>query len=126
MAEIKDKKKFHIFSAAYIGSTVKTGEYGGKKEIAFIGRSNVGKSSLINSLSGMRKLAYVSREPGKREPSTTTLYNPEEIQAVEKNGRSGTLSTCPVMVLLKQARRIVIPGAVLLTNTSGIRRTSLW
>ena len=65
MAEIKDKKKFHIFSAAYIGSTVKTGEYGGKKEIAFIGRSNVGKSSLINSLSGMRKLAYVSREPGK-------------------------------------------------------------
>ena len=39
MAEIKDKKKFHIFSAAYIGSTVKTGEYGGKKEIAFIGRS---------------------------------------------------------------------------------------
>ncbi len=26
MAEIKDKKKFHIFSAAYIGSTVKTGE----------------------------------------------------------------------------------------------------
>ena len=65
MAEIKDKKKFHIFSAAYIGSTVKAGEYGGKKEIAFIGRSNVGKSSLINSSSGMRKLAYVSREPGK-------------------------------------------------------------
>jgi len=32
MAEIKDKKKFHIFSAAYIGSTVKTGEYGGKKK----------------------------------------------------------------------------------------------
>lgn len=126
MAEIKDKKKFHIFSAAYIGSTVKAGEYGGKKEIAFIGRSNVGKSSLINSLSGMRKLAYVSREPGKTRTITTTLYNPEEIQAVEKNGRSGTLSTCPVTVLRKQARRIVIPGAVLLTNTSGIRRTSLW
>ena len=133
MAEIKDKKKFHIFSAAYIGSTVKTGEYGGKKEIAFIGRSNVGKSSLINSLSGMRKLAYVSREPGKTRTinfykvnDAFYLYNPEEIQAVEKNGRSGTLSTCPVTVLRKQARRIVIPGAVLLTNTSGIRRTSLW
>ena len=37
----------------------------GKKEIAFIGRSNVGKSSLINSLTGRKKLAYVSREPGK-------------------------------------------------------------
>ena len=54
MAEIKDKKKFHIFSAAYIGSTVKTGEYGGKKEIAFIGRSNVGKSSLINCMADVK------------------------------------------------------------------------
>lgn len=65
MAEIKDIKKFHIFSAAYIGSAVKRGDFGGKKEIAFIGRSNVGKSSLINSLCGVRKLAHVSREPGK-------------------------------------------------------------
>ena len=65
MAEIKDIKKFHIFSAAYTGSAVKRGDFGGKKEIAFIGRSNVGKSSLINSLSGVRKLAHVSREPGK-------------------------------------------------------------
>lgn len=65
MAEIKDIKKFHIFSTAYTGSAVKRGDFGGKKEIAFIGRSNVGKSSLINSLSGVRKLAHVSREPGK-------------------------------------------------------------
>ena len=65
MAEIKDIKKFHIFSSSYIGSAVKRGEFAGKKEIAFIGRSNVGKSSLINSVSGSRKLAYVSREPGK-------------------------------------------------------------
>lgn len=33
--------------------------------IALVGRSNVGKSSLINSLSGRKQLAYVSREPGK-------------------------------------------------------------
>ncbi len=65
MAEIKDIKKFHILTAAYTGSAVKRGDFGGKKEIAFIGRSNVGKSSLINSLSGVRKLAHVSREPGK-------------------------------------------------------------
>lgn len=65
MAEIKDMKAFHIFSAAYTGSAVKRGEFGGKKEIAFIGRSNVGKSSLINSVTGARKLAHVSREPGK-------------------------------------------------------------
>lgn len=34
-------------------------------EFAFIGRSNVGKSSLINLLSGNSKLAKVSSKPGK-------------------------------------------------------------
>jgi len=34
-------------------------------EIAFVGRSNVGKSSLINSLLGRKKLAATSRTPGK-------------------------------------------------------------
>ena len=34
-------------------------------EIAFIGRSNVGKSSLINSLLGRKKLAATSGTPGK-------------------------------------------------------------
>lgn len=34
-------------------------------QIAFSGRSNVGKSSLINSLLGRKKLARVSGEPGK-------------------------------------------------------------
>mgnify|MGYP002711586649 CR=1 FL=1 len=51
MAEIKDITKFHIFSSAYFASAVNRSQYvtDGKKEIAFIGRSNVGKSSLINS-----------------------------------------------------------------------------
>lgn len=34
-------------------------------EIAFAGRSNVGKSSLINGLVGMHKLARASNEPGR-------------------------------------------------------------
>jgi GTP-binding protein len=34
-------------------------------EIAFAGRSNVGKSSLLNALTGRRKLAKVSGTPGK-------------------------------------------------------------
>ncbi|MBI5417935.1 YihA family ribosome biogenesis GTP-binding protein [Candidatus Poribacteria bacterium] len=34
-------------------------------EIAFVGRSNVGKSSLINCLTNRKKLAYVSNTPGK-------------------------------------------------------------
>ena len=37
----------------------------GKPQIAFSGRSNVGKSSLINTLMGRRSLARVSSTPGK-------------------------------------------------------------
>ena len=36
-----------------------------KPEYAFIGRSNVGKSSLINMITGRRKLAKISGTPGK-------------------------------------------------------------
>ena len=35
------------------------------KDIAFIGRSNVGKSSLVNMLTGIKGLAKVSGTPGK-------------------------------------------------------------
>jgi len=34
-------------------------------EVAFLGRSNVGKSSLLNRLVGRRRLAFISATPGK-------------------------------------------------------------
>jgi len=37
----------------------------GPAEFAFLGRSNVGKSSLLNKLAGRKKLAYTSSTPGK-------------------------------------------------------------
>ena len=37
------------------------------EEIAFAGRSNVGKSSLINALFGQRKLAKTSSTPGRTQ-----------------------------------------------------------
>lgn len=45
-----------------------------KAEFAFIGRSNVGKSSLINMLTGRKNLAKISSKPGK-----TQLINHFEI-----------------------------------------------
>ena len=39
----------------------------GKNEYAFIGRSNVGKSSIINKLVGKKNLAHTSGKPGKTQ-----------------------------------------------------------
>jgi GTP-binding protein len=36
-------------------------------EIAFLGRSNVGKSSLINTLTGQKRLAFTSSTPGRTQ-----------------------------------------------------------
>ncbi len=52
-----------------------------KAEYAFIGRSNVGKSSLINMLCNNEKLAKTSNSPGK-----TQLINHFEITSVLKAG----------------------------------------
>lgn len=47
----------------------------GKPEIAFIGRSNVGKSSLINMLAGKKNLAKTSSTPGKTRLINHFLIN---------------------------------------------------
>jgi len=45
------------------------------KEIAFLGRSNVGKSSLINSLCNRKSLARSSSDPGKTRQLNYYLIN---------------------------------------------------
>ena len=44
-------------------------------EYAFIGRSNVGKSSLINALAKNKKLAKISNKPGKTQLINHFLIN---------------------------------------------------
>jgi GTP-binding protein len=53
-----------------------------RPEYAFIGRSNVGKSSLINMLTGQKSLAKVSGTPGK-----TTLINHFAIRSTDAQGK---------------------------------------
>ena len=55
-----------------------------KIEIAFAGRSNVGKSSLINRILGRRSLARVSSVPGKTQ--TINFYTLENIYLVDLPG----------------------------------------
>ncbi len=63
------KKEINITSGQYVASAVRINQYpeGELHEIAFMGRSNVGKSSLINSLSRRNGLARTSGSPGKTQ-----------------------------------------------------------
>lgn len=56
-----------IKQAEFVTSAVRPSQYPDIQmdEIAFVGRSNVGKSSLINTLTNRRKLVKVSGTPGK-------------------------------------------------------------
>lgn len=47
----------------------------GRPEVAFVGRSNVGKSSLLNRLLGRRALARISSQPGRTQAIHYFLIN---------------------------------------------------
>ena len=52
------------------------------KEVAFVGRSNVGKSSLVNMFLGRTKAAYVSKKPGK-----TRQFNVFDVNSASVDSR---------------------------------------
>ena len=66
-----------IKKSEFIISAVKRQQYPvtGLSEVAFVGRSNVGKSSIINALTNRRKLAKVSQTPGKTRLINFFLIN---------------------------------------------------
>lgn len=55
--------------AEFVRSAVSASDFPSEElpEVAFVGRSNVGKSSLLNQLAGVQKLAYVSKTPGRTQ-----------------------------------------------------------
>ena len=55
-------------------------------QLAMAGRSNVGKSSLINALAGRRKLAKVSSQPGKTRSVNFYLVEPWNFYLVDLPG----------------------------------------
>lgn len=68
---------WEILKADFVTSAVRAEQYPqpALPEVAFIGRSNVGKSSLLNSLSRRKNLARVSSTPGKTQ--TLNFYQLE-------------------------------------------------
>ena len=71
------KENWDIIRSKYVASAVRADQYPPTRmiEVAFIGRSNVGKSSLINSLCRRNGLARVSATPGKTQ--TINFYELE-------------------------------------------------
>ena len=106
-----------VSSARFIKSTQKQADFPRDqlKEIAFIGRSNVGKSSLLNALANLGKLARISRSPGRTQ--TINFYSindnlyfvdlpgygyakvPKQIQTTWKNMVEGYLQDRPQLKL---------------------------
>ena len=70
----------------FVGSASSPAQFprDGLPEVAFLGRSNVGKSSLLNALAGVRGLARVSSDPGR-----TRVVNFFRVAGAEKPGGAG-------------------------------------
>jgi GTP-binding protein len=66
-----------ITSTAFVKSSFSEQDWPrvGLPEVAFLGRSNVGKSSLINSLLGVKGLARTSSTPGRTQALNFFLIN---------------------------------------------------
>jgi len=74
--------------AAFITTAAKPSGYPppGPPEVAFAGRSNVGKSSLINTLTRRKKLVRVSGTPGRTQHINFFAINNDALRLVDLPG----------------------------------------
>jgi GTP-binding protein len=126
-----------IISAEFVKSATKPSEYtpGDLPEVAFSGKSNVGKSSLINALVNRKALAKISSSPGRTQVINFFRVNgrlslvdlpgygyakvPQEIRKNWKPMVESYLQTRTVLrlvVLILDARRGVSPDDLALLD----------
>jgi GTP-binding protein len=126
-----------IISAEFVKSATKPSEYvpGDLPEVAFSGKSNVGKSSLINALVNRKSLAKTSSSPGRTQVINFFRVNgqfsfvdlpgygyakvPQEIRKNWKPMVESYLQTRTVLrlvVLILDARRDVSPDDLALLD----------
>ena len=116
-----------IRSAVFLKSGLKAGDFPllPHPEIAFAGRSNVGKSSLINTLLGRKHLVRTSRTPGQTQTLNFFLIN-EDLVFVDLPGYGYSQASKTVIRTYQQAMMDYLqfrPSLILLVLLLDIRRS---
>ncbi|MFO1255573.1 MAG: ribosome biogenesis GTP-binding protein YihA/YsxC [Sphingomonadaceae bacterium] len=87
-------------------------------EIAFAGRSNVGKSSLLNALTGRRSIARASVTPGRtQELNFFEVGTPTRLRLVDMPGYGFAKAPIKVVEAWKRLVRDFLRGRVVLKRT---------
>jgi GTP-binding protein len=88
-------------------------------EIAFAGRSNVGKSSLLNALTGRKKIARASVTPGRtQELNFFEVGEPTQFRLVDMPGYG--FAKAPVKTYLR-GRQVLVRNLVLVDSRHGLK-----